>query len=155
MANNFSFSSFNKERLFTFDCIKIAGNYTNLEAMFQEDGEGKEYQIKGVYISTSSQFDPEAPIVALSNTYVNLPQHQLADIKAMLANKGAINAINAGLAGFTIRQYETININYTVYDPSTETPNVTLRATYVDENGNEYEFLTDYFEDIHEAADRF
>ena len=106
MANNFSFSSFNKERLFTFDCNKIAGNYTNLETMYQEDGEGKEYQIKGVYISTSSQFDPEAPIVALSNTYVNLPQHQLADIKAMLANKGAINAINAGLAGFTIRQYE-------------------------------------------------
>lgn len=106
MANTFSFSNFNKERLFTFDCNKIAGNYTNLEQMFNEDGEGKEYQIKGIYISTSSQFDPEAPIVALANTYVNLPQHQLADVKAMLADKNAIAAINAGLAGFTIRQYE-------------------------------------------------
>lgn len=106
MANNFSFSSFNKERLFTFDCNKIAGEYTNLETLFNEDGEGKEYQIKGIYISTSSQFDPEAPIVALANTYVNLPQHQLADIKSMLENKGAINAINNGMAGFTIRQYE-------------------------------------------------
>lgn len=106
MANTFSFSNFNKERLFTFDCNKIAGNYTNLEQMFSEDGEGKEYQIKGIYISTSSQFDPEAPIVALANTYVNLPQHQLADVKAMLADKNAIAAINAGLAGFTIRQYE-------------------------------------------------
>lgn len=106
MANNFSFSSFNKERLFTFDCNKIAGEYTNLETLFNEDGEGKEYQIKGIYISTSSQFDPEAPIVALANTYVNLPQHQLADIKSMLENRGAINAINNGMAGFTIRQYE-------------------------------------------------
>ena len=106
MANTFSFSNFNKERLFTFDCNKIAGNYTNLEQMFNEDGEGKEYQIKGIYISTSSQFDPEAPILALAKTYVNLPQHQLADVKAMLADKNAIAAINAGLAGFTIRQYE-------------------------------------------------
>lgn len=106
MANTFSFSNFNKERLFTFDCNKIAGNYTNLEQMYSEDGEGKEYQIKGIYISTSSQFDSEAPIVALANTYVNLPQHQLADIKAMLADKNAVAAINAGLAGFTIRQYE-------------------------------------------------
>lgn len=103
--SKFSFGNFNKERVFTFDTAAISGNYTTLEDLYNENGDEWKYQLKGVYISTKSDYNDESPIAALSNTYINLPQHQLLEIKNMLANKNAIEAINAGEAGFTIRHY--------------------------------------------------
>ena len=102
----FSFSNFNKERLFDFDTNKITGKYTSLEELFKENGPDKEYQLKAVYISKFSQFADEAPIAALADTYVNLPSHQLSDVKSMMNDANAVRAINTGYAGFTIRPYE-------------------------------------------------
>ena len=50
-----------------------------------------------------------------------------------------VPVISCTQQNFTTRQYEAININYTVYDPSTETPSVSLKATYVNEDGETVE----------------
>lgn len=100
----FTFGSFNKERLFNVDTTSF--DYTSLESLFEENGEDSVYQILGAYIGTKSQFDPETPLVAIDGYYVNIPVFQLSEVKAMLDSRQAIAAINAGLAGFTIEQYE-------------------------------------------------
>ena len=46
-----------------------------------------------------------------------------------------VSVISCTQQNFTVRQYEAININYTVYDPSTETPSISLKSTYVNEDG--------------------
>lgn len=116
----FSFSSFNKERLFNFDTSIINelhpqteaqrkehdDRYTNLESLYKENGPDKEYQIRGLYINTKSEVVDEAPVAALSTIYVNLPPHQLIEVKSMMGDKNAVRAINNGYAGFVIRTYE-------------------------------------------------
>lgn len=115
----FSFNSFNKERLFSFDTSVINeahpqteserkkhdDRYTNLEALYKKNGPDQEYQIKAIYINTKSEQVEEAPVMALATIYVNLPQFQLVDAKSMMAEKNAVRAINNGMAGFKIRTY--------------------------------------------------
>ncbi len=110
----FNFSALNKERLFTFDASIIQKlhpdkkeRYTSLENLYKENGPDMEYQIKGCYINTKSAIEEidEAPVVALATIYVNIPQHQLGAIKAMIADRNAVKAINDGEAGFKIRTY--------------------------------------------------
>lgn len=109
----FNFASFNKERLFDVDTSGF--DYVNLEDLFQENGEDAVYQVKGVYIGTKSQFDDETPLIAIDDCYVNLPQHQLQDIKKMLANKTAIAGINDGELGFVIESYYQKRFKKTCY----------------------------------------
>lgn len=109
----FNFSKFNKERLFDVDTSGF--DYVNLEDLFEENGEDHVYKITGVYIGTKSTFDDESPIIAIEDTYVNLPQHQLPEVKAMLADKAAIKAINDGQAGFVIDSYYQKRFKKTCY----------------------------------------
>lgn len=102
----FSFNSFNNERLFTFDTTPITGKYVKLKELYEKYGADKVYQIKALFINTKSDINEEEPVAALEDTYVNLPVHQLRDVKKMRGDKIAVSAINRGYCGFTIRVYE-------------------------------------------------
>lgn len=98
-----NFTKFNKERLFA---VNTAGfDYVSLEDLYNKNPKGKVYKVMGLYIGTKSQFDPEVPIVALDDTYVNIPVHQLAEVQAMLSDRNAIQGIRNGECGFTIQHY--------------------------------------------------
>ena len=109
----FNFSKLNKERLFDVDTSDF--EYTNLEELFEENGDDKVYKVTGVYVGTKSQFDDETPLVAIEDRYVNLPQHQLSQVKDILADKTAIKAINDGKCGFVIESYYQKRFKKTCY----------------------------------------
>lgn len=98
-----SFASFNKERLFNIDTADF--DYVKLKDLFEANGPDEIYPIRGIYVGGKSEYYEETPILATDSFYVNLPQHQLIDIKDMLNSRQAINCINNGGAGFTIEKY--------------------------------------------------
>ena len=98
-----NFGSFNRERLFDIDTSGF--DYFKLRDLYEADGEGIEYIIRGLYIGTKSEFSEESPIVALEDRYVNLPLFQLDEVKDMLASKAAIAAINRGEGAFKVEKY--------------------------------------------------
>ena len=109
----YSFGKFNKEKIFDIDTSDF--DYVSLEDLYNRDGEGAVYRIRGLYIGTKSNFDPETPILATDNEYVNIPVHQLDEIKAMLADKQTIKAINDGDCAFVIETYHQKRFNKDCY----------------------------------------
>lgn len=99
----FNFARFNKERLFNIDTTSF--EYTNLEQLYNEAGPDAIHKVTALYIGTKSIYDEEAPVLATDSEYVNLPVHQLAEVKEMLADRRAIAAINNGECGFKIEEY--------------------------------------------------
>ena len=101
----FDFGKFNKKQVFT---AEVTGDedYCNLEFLIKRDGEGGVYTIKALYLGTKSKFDPEVPLALIDGYYVNLPVHQLGEVKEILSSDTAIKAINDGKAAFTIQSYE-------------------------------------------------
>jgi len=112
----FNFEKLNKKQIFSYE-VSGEESYTNLEYLFKRDGEDSSvtYQIHGVYIGTKSNFDPEVPMVLIENFYVNLPVHQLDEVKQILADPEAIRAINEGKAGFSITTYLQKRFNRICY----------------------------------------
>lgn len=93
----------NVERVFDVDTSSF--DFINLKSLYERDGDGMVYTIRGAYISTKSEYAEESPLLAIDDMYVNIPQHQLPVVKMMLADKKFIKAINSGELGFVIEQY--------------------------------------------------
>ena len=96
-------SGLNKSHLFNIDTTDF--KFINLQKLLERDGESKVYTIRGAYISTKSRYNDEAPLLALDDIYVNLPQHQLEDVKTMRDDPAYVQGINEGRLGFIIEPY--------------------------------------------------
>ena len=101
----FSFAKkYNTERLFDIDTTDF--DYMSLEELWASIGEDPDcpIEVRGIYINTKGNFD-DAPVVAIDGRYVNLPSHLTQQCRAILEDKAAIKAINAGTVAFKIRPY--------------------------------------------------
>lgn len=115
------FSNMNKAPLFTnFDASVIANKdkddrYISCENLYKKNGPDKVYTFHAAYINKAdgehegSRFAEETAVVALDDIYVNVPQHQLQDVKDILASTEMINAINRNRAGFKVVTYTMRN----------------------------------------------
>lgn len=101
----FNFESLNFERKFDFDVTNIRGKYADCKEMFTKYGDGKVFRVNAMYISTASKYDDEKPMLALDETYLNLPVHLLGECKKILNDKSACEQINNGEVGVTFYQY--------------------------------------------------
>jgi hypothetical protein len=112
----FSFSKkFNTEKLFNIETEDF--DYMSLQDLARADSLNEEpsvFVIRGVYINRKSLYEP-APVVALDDTYVNLPSHLLPACEEMLHDRQAIDAINEGRCGFRIEKYTQKRYNRECY----------------------------------------
>jgi len=84
--------------------------YHSLANMFENDGKGIVYPVKGLYINHKSKFG-DAPVIVSDFGMVNLPKHLTDTCKQMLLDDEFIEAVNANKVGFTIYAYTTKNSN--------------------------------------------
>lgn len=102
----FNFESLNKD---------FNSNYIGLKELYELNGPERTYVIKGFYINTKSEYVKEAPVAIINNCNVNIPQHQLATVKTILASPEAMASIAKGEAGFTIETYKTTDTYYKIH----------------------------------------
>ena len=79
--------------------------YTSLADLYSENGKAHVYPIAGIYINTKGRFGPQACIACNDSLMVNLPNHLTEICEQMRADQEAVDAINAGQAGFRIYEY--------------------------------------------------
>ena len=99
--------------------VSTAGRkYFKLEDLAAQYAPDKRYIIDCMFINTKSQYG-DAPVVGVAEVkepyMVNLPKHLLNEVRDMISDVEAIEAIQLGRAGFTIRIYNPKGSNRNCY----------------------------------------
>ena len=109
-----NFEKFNRKQLFT-NLPEGVDEYISLEELYEANGADKVYRLRALYINTRSGFAPEAPVALINNYYVNIPVHQLQEVKEIMNDALAVKAVNNKEAGFKIESYRKEKYNKTCY----------------------------------------
>lgn len=116
-----NFSAFNNFK-FAYDGISATwdkndkSRYTSLEELFEQYGPDHVFVGRALWIRYAKLDDKgniidgsmykENPVVTIEGVHVNIPQHQLKQVKAMLDSESIIDEVDAGHFGFKIREYD-------------------------------------------------
>lgn len=100
-------NKYNKGARFDFQIPKEF-HFQSLANLFENDGKGIVYNVRGLYINHKSKYG-DAPVIVTDFCLVNVPKHLLDTCKAMLLDDDFISAVNAGKVGVTIYTYNVKN----------------------------------------------
>ena len=103
-----SISRFNHTSPFSFRLTDADPKYYSLKQLYEANGPDRIYVFLALFISNKGPFGKQ-PIATTAHYYVNLPKHLLNDCEQMMIDSDVIDQINAGKAGFKIREYLTKN----------------------------------------------
>lgn len=100
-------SKYNHGTRFDFQIPKEF-HFQSLASLFENDGKGIVYNVKGLYINRKSKYG-DAPVIVTDFCLVNCPKHLLDACKQMLMDDEFVSAVNAGKVGFSIYTYTNKN----------------------------------------------
>lgn len=109
MAQSFSFASFNKEFLFELpEGLWNPDNFMNKDDAKEKYGDDVIPIIAfGVNaVKSEKAFSTECGWIATEEEIINVPEFQIAELKAMMADMNAVRLCRADHMGATIIEYE-------------------------------------------------
>ena len=97
--------------------IDINGfRFVTLEDLFSRDGGKTIFGIDGLYINKKSNFgDHPVAIVGVEGILVDLPSYMVEDVRVILSDPEAVEAIKNGHVGFSVQMYEQKQYKKTCY----------------------------------------
>lgn len=104
-------SKFNRQNLFDVDTKDF--KWVKLEELFNTDPQ-KQYKVLGVFINHKSKFG-DSPVAIIDGFLVNLPRHELDQVKDMLDDNEIIQYIRDGHVAFSVYEYHSTTYNRDAY----------------------------------------